>query len=236
MVSKKTVFVDGLKDGIPIALGYFSVSFGFGISAVGLGISVLECVVISLTNLTSAGQFEGIHIIAVSGTLIEMALVQLVINMRYSLMSLSLSQKLDNTFTFRHRLIASYGITDEIFAVCSLKKGKLSPYYMYGVIIISTLGWTSGTFLGAVFGAILPPLLTSSLGILLYGMFLAIIVPPSKKSGKILFVVGISACMSSVFKYFIPSVSGGFAVIICSVLSAVIGALLFPVSEAEEKV
>ena len=233
-MTKKTVFIDGVKDGIPIALGYFSVSFGFGISAVGLGISVLHCVIISLTNLTSAGQFQGIQIIALSGTLIEMALVQLVINMRYSLMSLALSQKLDDTFTLKHRLIASYGITDEIFAVCSTKQGKLSPYYMYGIISISTLGWTSGTFLGAVFGAVLPPLLTSSLGILLYGMFLAIIVPPAKKNHKILFVVGISAMLSSVCRYFLPMISGGFAVIICSVLSAVLGALLFPIDDTRQ--
>ncbi len=233
-MTKKTVFIDGVKDGIPIALGYFSVSFGFGISAVGLGISVLHCVIISLTNLTSAGQFQGIQIIALSGTLIEMALVQLVINMRYSLMSLALSQKLDDTFTLKHRLIASYGITDEIFAVCSTKQGKLSPYYMYGIISISTLGWTSGTFLGAVFGAVLPPLLTSSLSILLYGMFLAIIVPPAKKNHKILFVVGISAMLSSVCRYFLPMISGGFAVIICSVLSAVLGALLFPIDDTRQ--
>lgn len=233
-MTKKKAFIDGVKDGIPIALGYFSVSFGFGISAVGLGISVLHCVIISLTNLTSAGQFQGIQIIALSGTLIEMALVQLVINMRYSLMSLALSQKLDNTFTLKHRLLTSYGITDEIFAVCSTKQGKLSPHYMYGIISVSTLGWTSGTFLGAVFGAILPPLLTSSLGILLYGMFLAIIVPPARKNHKILFVVGISAMLSSVCKYFLPMISGGFAVIICSVLSAVLGALLFPINDTEQ--
>ncbi len=233
-MTKKKAFIDGVKDGIPIALGYFSVSFGFGISAVGLGISVLHCVIISLTNLTSAGQFQGIQIIALSGTLIEMALVQLVINMRYSLMSLALSQKLDSTFTLKHRLFASYGITDEIFAVCSTKQGKLSPYYMYGIISVSTLGWTFGTFLGAVFGAILPPLLTSSLGILLYGMFLAIIVPPARKNHKILFVVGISAMFSSVCKYFLPMISGGFAVIICSVLSAVLGALLFPINDTEQ--
>lgn len=233
-MTKKKAFIDGVKDGIPIALGYFSVSFGFGISAVGLGISVLHCVIISLTNLTSAGQFQGIQIIALSGTLLEMALVQLVINMRYSLMSLALSQKLDNTFTLKHRLLTSYGITDEIFAVCSTKQGKLSPHYMYGIISVSTLGWTSGTFLGAVFGAILPPLLTSSLGILLYGMFLAIIVPPARKNHKILFVVGISAMLSSVCKYFLPMISGGFAVIICSVLSAVLGALLFPINDTEQ--
>ena len=232
-MTKKVLFVNGMKDGIPIALGYFSVSFGFGISAVGLGISVFHCVMISLTNLTSAGQFEGIHIIAVSGTLVEMALVQLVINIRYSLMSLTLSQKLDDSFTFPHRLIASFGVTDEIFALCSTKKGKLSPYYMYGIILTATFGWTSGTFLGAVFGAILPPLLTSSMGILLYGMFIAIVVPQAKKNGKIFFVVGISALLSSVCKYFIPSISGGFAVIICSVLSAVLGALVFPINDTE---
>ena len=127
---KGSDFVQGLFDGIPIGLGYLSVSFGFGIMAVGAGISVFEAFMISLTNLTSAGQAQGVSVIAAGGTLFEMALVQFIINIRYALMALSLSQKLDDRFTLTHRLLAAYGITDEIFAVCSTKEGNIRPKYM----------------------------------------------------------------------------------------------------------
>lgn len=230
----KMNFLSGLKDGIPIALGYLSVSFGFGIMAVQSGLSVFEAFMISLTNLTSAGQAQGVRIIAAGGTLIEMALVQLVINLRYALMALSLSQKLDKKFTFSHRLLAAYGITDEIFAVCSSKKELLKPDYMYGVILISTFGWTAGTLLGAAAGQVLPSALTSALGIVLYGMFIAIIVPSARKEKSILFVVITAAVLSILCQSFL-SVSGGFAVIICSVAAAVLGAVFFPKEESVEQ-
>ena len=133
-------------------LGYLSVSFGFGITAVSKGISALWASLISLTNLTSAGQAAGVDIIAAGGALLEMVLVQITINMRYSLMALSLSQKLDKRFTTPHRLAVSYGITDEIFAVCSAQDGLLTPAYMYGMIFVATLGWTAGTVMGAMAG------------------------------------------------------------------------------------
>ena len=145
-----------MRDGIPIALGYLSVSFGFGILSVQSGLSVLQASAISASNLTSAGQIAGVGVIAAGGTLLEMILVQLVINIRYSLMALSLSQKLDKSFTTPHRLLASYGITDEIFAVCSAQKGVIVPAYMYGMILISMAGWVLGTFLGASAGEVLP--------------------------------------------------------------------------------
>lgn len=230
----KSDFLKGMSDGIPISLGYLSVSFGFGIKAVQSGISVLAASIISLTNLTSAGQAAGVDIIAAGGTLIEMLLVQLTINIRYSLMALSLSQKLNSKFNTPHRLLASYGITDEIFALCSAQKGLISPAYMYGVIFIATIGWVSGTFLGASAGEILPASVSAALGIVLYGMFLAIIVPPSRKNKSILFVVIAAALMSIIFKYLITAVSGGFAIIICAVAASALGAMLFPVKESEE--
>jgi predicted branched-subunit amino acid permease len=163
-----------------------------------------------------------------------MILVQLVINIRYSLMALSLSQKLDKSFTAPHRLAASYGITDEIFAVCSAQPGMIVPAYMYGMILISAVGWVLGTVLGASAGEILPNSVSSAMGIVLYGMFLAIIIPPSRKKKSVLFVTVISALMSLLFRYVLTMVSGGFAVIICAVLAAGIGAWLFPVSDEEE--
>lgn len=226
-------FLKGISHGIPICLGYLSVSFGFGITAVASGLSTIEASIISASNLTSAGQAAGVGIIETGGTLLEMILVQLTINIRYALMGLSLSQKLDKKFTTPHRLIASYGITDEIFAVCSSQKEKLTPAYMYGIILISMLGWVTGTFLGASAGQLLPESISAALGIVLYGMFIAIVVPPSRKNKSVLFVAVGAALLSILFKYVLTAVSSGFAVIICAIVAAALGALIFPVSDEE---
>lgn len=231
----KSQFTKGIIHGIPIGLGYLSVSFGFGIMAVRAGLSIFQAVGISVTNLTSAGQAAGVNIIAAGGSLIEMALTQLVINIRYALMGLSLSQKLDKKFTTLHRLIASFGITDEIFAVSSSQPNKVTPKYMYGLISISFLGWTLGTFLGAAAGQLLPEAVTSAMGLVLYGMFLAIIIPPAKKEKSVLTVVLISAGISMLFYYILTFISGGFAVIISAVAAAAVGALLFPVKGDDEE-
>ncbi|MCR5708371.1 MAG: AzlC family ABC transporter permease [Ruminococcus sp.] len=231
----KSNILRGMRDGIPIALGYLSVSFGFGILSVQSGLSVLQASAISASNLTSAGQIAGVGVIAAGGTLLEMILVQLVINIRYSLMALSLSQKLDKSFTTPHRLLASYGITDEIFAVCSAQKGVIVPAYMYGMILISMAGWVLGTFLGASAGEVLPDEVSSAMGIVLYGMFLAIIIPPSRRKKSVLFVTLTAALLSVLFRYVLTMISGGFAVIICAIAAAGLGALLFPVTEEEEE-
>ena len=228
-------FLRGMTHGLPIGLGYLSVSFGFGILAVRSGLSWFQAGMISLTNLTSAGQAAGVDIIAASGTILEMVLVQLTINLRYSLMALSLSQKLDPKFTTGHRLLASYGITDEIFAVCSAQKELLSPAYMYGMILVATIGWVTGTLLGATAGAIVPARVSAALGILLYGMFIAIIVPPAKKDKSVLAVVIAAALFSLLFKYVFTAVSGGFAIIICAVCASALGAVFFPVKDEEEQ-
>ena len=230
-MSRFSDFRKGFLHGIPIGLGYLSVSFGFGIMAVNSGLTVLESTLISLTNLTSAGQAAGVTVIASGGTLAEMALVQLTINIRYALMALSLSQKLDKSFTFPHRMIASFGITDEIFGVCAAQESPLTPVYMYGMILIAMFGWVLGTFLGAYAGELLPASVSAALGIVLYGMFLAIIVPPSRKEKSVLSVVLISALLSVICYYLIPSLSGGFAVIVCAVSASVLGAILFPREE-----
>lgn len=224
-----------MTHGIPIALGYISVSFGFGIAAVRAGLSVAAAVGISASNLTSAGQAAGVEIIAAGGTLIELALSQLVINLRYSLMGLSLSQKLDDSFTVPHRLLASYGITDEIFAVAAAQPGKLKPLYMYGLILISALGWTGGTLLGAVAGQALPQMFTAAMGILLYGMFIAIIIPPSRKSRSVFGAVLIAALISLLFKFVFTKISVGFAIIISASVAAAVMALIAPVPDDEEE-
>ena len=198
------------------------------------GLSVFAASAVSATKLASAGQAAGVHIIAAGGTIIEMILVQLTINIRYSLMALSLSQKLDRKFTLPHRLAASYGITDEIFAVCSAQKQPLTPAYMYGMILVAFVGWVTGTALGAEAGQLLPASVNSAMGIVLYGMFLAIIIPPSKKQKSVLAVVIAAAAVSILFKYVFTMVSGGFAVIISAVAASLAGAALFPVKDEEE--
>lgn len=230
-------FIGGIKDGIPIALGYLSVSFGFGIMAVSNGLSVFAAVLISMTNLTSAGQVAGLTVIASNGSMIEMAIAQLVINLRYSLMSLSLSQKLDKHFTVLSRLAVSFGITDEIFAVSSGKTHEVSKQYMAGLISLPWVGWALGTLLGAAAGEILPEKLKAALGIAIYGMFVAIFVPAARKALGVLVVVVIAVAASCCLRY-IPlfgGISEGFSIIICTVIAAVIGAVMFPVKVDEER-
>ena len=145
---KKSEYFNGLKDGLPIGLGYLSVSFAFGISAVGMRIPPLAAILISMTCLTSAGQVAGIGAIATGGGLFEIALAQLIINLRYSLMSLSLSQKLSKNYNLFHRLTTSFGVTDEVFAVASVKPGEVTPKYMYGLITLPYIMWAAGTAIG----------------------------------------------------------------------------------------
>lgn len=219
-------FKEGFKDGLAIGLGYLSVSFSFGILAVSSGLSWWQAVLISLTCLTSAGQVAGVGIMAASGGLIEMAMAQLVINMRYSLMSISLSQKADKTLNTPSRLITAFFITDEIFGVSSGKGKPIGRRYMLGLAVLPVIGWTLGTLLGAVCGNILPSILTESLAIGIYGMFVAIVIPASRKDKGIALVSFISVILSLVF-YFTPvlheKISSGFTIIICAVVAALIG-------------
>ena len=233
--ASKLKYRHGVRDGIPVALGYLSVSFGFGISAAAKGLSVLSSLLISMTNLTSAGQVAGLSIIAASGTLIEMILTQLIINLRYSLMGLTLTQKLDDTFSTIHRMAVAFFITDEIFAIASSKSEGVNRRYMYGLATLPYFGWAVGTLLGAVAGTLLPPSVSASLGIAIYGMFVAIIVPPAKRDRGILFCVILAAAVSCALKY-IPVfsfITQGFAVIICALLAAALASVLFPVKEEE---
>lgn len=228
-------FKRGFMAGIPIALGYFAVSFTFGIVAVSGGLSWWEATLISALNLTSAGQFAGLNIMLAGGTLIEMALSQFVINLRYALMSMALSQKADKSINLFYRCFYSFFHTDEIFAVAAGEK-SFSRRFFGGLVISPFAGWTLGTLCGAIGGEILPDLLCNALGIALYGMFIAIFVPAAKKSSKVMWVVLIAVVLSSCF-YYIPGlnqISSGFAIIICAVTAAVIGALIFPVEVEEE--
>lgn len=226
----------GIRDGIPIAVGYFSVSFTFGMMAVQSGISPFHAVLISLLNLTSAGQFAGLTVIVSNASLMEMALTQLVVNIRYALMSVSLSQKLDDSVKMRSRLLIAYGNTDEIFGVASSKPGTVGAKYLYGLILLPVLGWVGGTLAGAVASTLLPGTVISALGVALYGMFIAIVVPPAKEHKEVRTVVLIALLLSCAF-YYLPvlrQVSSGFMIIICTVAAAAVGAVLFPLKEGEE--
>ncbi len=226
----------GIKDGVPICLGYFAVSFTFGIMAINFGLSPWQSIVMSLTNLTSAGQFAGLGIITAGAPFAEMAVAQLVINLRYCLMSCSLSQKLNKTTPFYHRLLIGYGITDEIFGVSVCKPGPLNPWYCYGLFLLAIPGWTLGTAAGAFFGCLLPERALSAFGVALYGMFLAIIIPPAKTNKILAGVTAVSMALSLLF-FLIPalrSISSGLKLIILTVVIAGAAAALFPVTDPME--
>ncbi len=227
----KRDFTQGMRHGIPIMLGYLSVSFGVGLLAAQNGFSVLSATLLSLTNLTSAGQTAGILTIGAGGAvwqvIAQLILTQLVINLRYSLMGLSLSQKLAPSFTTPHRLAASYGITDEIFAVAYARPRPITPAYLYGLIAVSVLGWTFGTFLGAFAGELLPPSVSDAMGILLYGMFIAIVVPPAKQNHRILLVVLAAIVCNVICHFLLPAIPDSVAVILSAVIAAALGALFF---------
>ena len=224
-------FLTGLKHGIPICLGYLSVSFAFGITAVDSGLSILEALLISMTNLTSAGQLAAVPIITGGGTFIELAIAQFIINLRYSLMSVTLSQKLGKTVSLLDRFIISFAVTDEIFAVSSSKSYKVGRLYMFGLIITPFLGWSLGTLLGAVAGNILPAGVTAALGIAIYGMFIAIVVPEIKHSISTAICVAIAVALGCAFKYvpMLSSVPSGFVIIICAVIASAIMAIAAPI-------
>lgn len=230
---KRQDFQYGLRDGVPIALGYFSVSFSFGIMALKGGLSVLQAAITSLTNMTSAGQFAGLQIIIAGGTLLEMAATQLIINLRYALMSLSLSQKLSGNVTLWQRFIIAFANTDEIFAVAMSHNRELTFSYMVGLQILPIIGWTSGTACGALAGSMLPAAINSALSVALYGMFLAVVIPAAKKTRPVLLMVLLAAAISCIL-YYVPlfqGISAGMSIIICTVAASVVGAIVFPVKE-----
>ncbi len=229
-------FKDGCRDAVPICLGYIAVSFAFGIEASKIGMSTFQAAVTSLLNVTSAGQFSALEIIARNGSFVELAILQLIINLRYMLMSCALSQKLDPKVSTLHRMGISYGVTDEIFGLSVLKKGTLYPLYSYGLIIISVFGWVLGTTMGAFSGQLMPARLISCLGLAIYGMFIAIIIPDTRTSKAVMAVVLGSMGMSLVFNkvpLIADNISSGFRIIIITIVVAAIAALMSPVSENE---
>lgn len=234
---KKQDFLQGIKDGFPICLGYFSVSMAFGLTAVLSGLPIWSAIFMSLSNITSAGQFAGTKIIVENGTFIELAITTLIINIRYFLMSLSVSQKVDQNISLKERLVISFGITDEVFAVSMQRKKLLTTSYMIGLILTPIAGWTAGTAVGAVVSQFMPVILTNSMGIALYGMFIAIIITPARSNKKIFTVILLSIIASICFNYLplISKISEGWSIIIITVLVSSIAATLFPVCKEESQ-
>ena len=233
-MSKATQFLKGARLGMPIALGYIPVSFSFGMLAVQNGIPAWAAIVISMTNLTSAGQFAGMNIISAAGGMWEMAITTCVINLRYMLMSLSLSQKIGK-MSLAKRLITAFGITDEVFAVASTTPIAITFPFMLGLIAIPYIGWTLGTVLGAFINNLLPTSLADAMGITLYAMFIAIIIPASRRDKNVLFVLIAAVILSCVLYFALPFISSGWAVIITAVLASAFGATFFPHNEEGEK-
>lgn len=216
--SNGSQFRYGLKDGVPIGLGYLAVSFTFGIMARGAGLDTWQAVAMSFTNLTSAGQFAALGIIQAGAP---------------CLMSCSLSQKLESGIPSFHRFLMAYGVTDEIFGVSVCRPGMLSPFYNYGLICVAVPGWTLGTLLGAISGDLLPARLLSALNVALYGMFLAVVIPPAKGNRILTGVILASMALSFLFTR-IPAldhISSGFKIIILTIMIAGAAAILFPVKE-----
>ena len=226
-------FTAGMRAGMPVCIGYFSVSFGFGAMAVAQGLSVWHAILISATNLTSAGQFAGLTVIAAGAAIIEMILTQLVINSRYALMSLALGQKFGPEVGTGKRLAAAFFNTDEVFALGMAREGKLTASYFIGAGTVAAIGWTAGTAMGAFAGSLLPPMIRAALGVMLYGMFIAIVVPQAREEKPLLLSLVLALVFSCLFTW-VPGlnrVSAGLAIVICTVAAAAICALVFPVDE-----
>ena len=228
-------FLRGLKSGIPIGLGYLSVSFTFGLMAISIGFTWWQALLISMTTVTSAGQFSGINTMIVPGQYIEMLISQFTINVRYSFMSVSLSQKTDKKFKGIYRFLLGFFMTDEIFAVASAED-KVKRSFFFGLSVIPYIGWSLGTLSGALIGAFLPEVLMNALTIALYAMFIAIVTPKAKSEKNVLFAVIISVILSCAF-YYLPilnTVSSGLTVSICAILAAVLAAVFFPIKTEGE--
>ncbi len=231
MKENHQMFAQGFRDAIPVSLGYLAISFTFGILTQRMNIAPLVAVVISATNLTSAGQFAGLGIIATGGALLEMALTQLVINSRYLLMSTSLSQRIPPETSLLKRAVMAMGVTDEIFGLAIAVPGRLNPYYTIGCTCCSYPGWVLGTLLGVISSQLLPEAVVSALGVALYGMLIAVIVPPAKQDPTIALLVivtmGVNG-LSSMFSIF-NGITPGLKIIFFTVIITSVVAVLRPV-------
>jgi len=235
-LENKKWYKRGLRDGVPIALGYFAVAFTLGIVAKHAGLTAVQTFLATALTNASAGGYAGFKIIEESAPYLDMALTIFVVNIRYFLMSCALSQKLSPKTSLMHRIFIGFDVTDEIFGISMAVKGELNPWYNYGAMTVSIPCWATGAALGVVMGNALPQSLVNALSVGLYGMFLAIIIPPAKKNKIIAGIVAVSMILSFGFSKlpFLSSLSSGMRVIILTVIIAFAAAVLFPVKEEVE--
>ena len=231
--SKKQIFLSGMRNGIPIGLGYLAVSFSLGIAASSAGLNALQSFIVSLLCNASAGEYAGFTSIAAQATYIEIALITIVANARYLLMSCAMSQRMSPTSPLRHRLMIGYTLTDEIFGITIARPGYANPYFAYGAFAVASPCWAIGTALGAVAGSILPVRIVSAFSVALFGMFLAVIIPPARKSKIIAGVVAVCFALSYLATKlpFISTLSDGTRTIILTILISSAAAILFPKNE-----
>lgn len=227
----------GIIDGIPIALGYFAVSFALGITARGAGLNAFQATLSSFLLNASAGGYAGFSLIAAGASYIEVALMELIANARYLLMSCALSQKLPPKTPLAHRMIVAFDITDEIFGISMAVKGELNPWYNYGAMTVAIPGWSLGTMLGVIMGNILPMLIVSALGVGLFGMFIAIIIPPAKQNRTLLGIIAFSMAASLAFAKLplISHIPEGIKTIILTVFISLAAAVIFPRKEDNDE-
>ena len=232
----KEQFIKGIKAGLPIGLGYLSVSFTFGIMSVSAGLHPWQALLISMLNLTSAGQLAGINIMIHPMQYFQMFISQLTINIRYSFMSVSLAQKTDESFKMKDRWFLGAFVTDEIFGV-AVTKDAVNKHFFSGLTVLPYIGWALGTLLGALLGNVLPDILLNSLNLALYAMFIAIVIPEAKKSVAIT-VVSLTAIALSCLFYFVPTLSNlssGITISICAIAATLVGAIFFPIKDEPQK-
>ena len=231
--TNKLAFSNGMRDGIPIATGYFAVAFTLGIAAKNAGFTPLQAMIVSMTNNASAGEYAGFTLISQNAGYLELALMMLVANARYLLMSCALSQKLDAGTSLLHRMLIGYDVTDEIFGICINAPGKLNPFYAYGAFAVAIPGWAIGTYLGVLMGNVLPANVVSALSVGLYGMFIAIIVPPARQNKLLAGLIVISMLASLLFSILplLSEVPSGTATLILTIVISATAAILFPVKE-----
>ncbi len=233
-MNQKQLFGAGMRDGMPVCLGYIAVGFSIGIAAKAVGLNAFQGFLLSLFNNASAGEYAGLTVMAAAGSYLEIALMTLVANARYLLMSCALSQRVSPEMKFRHRLFISYGITDELFGLGIARPGYIEPAYMYGAFSVALTGWSFGTMFGVLAGSVLSTRLVSALSVALFGMFIAIIIPPAKRDRAVLLcvIVSFAASFAAANLPVIAEISEGTRTIVLTVVISAGAAVLFPVKQA----
>ena len=233
--TNKKAFYEGVRDGLPIGLGYFVVAFTLGIAAKNAGLTPFQGFLTSFLNNASAGEYAAFTVIAADASYLEMAVITLVANARYLLMSTVLSQKFSRETSFYHRILVGFDVTDEIFGITVARKGYLNPFYNYGAMLPALPGWSVGTALGIIAGNILPFSVVSALSVALYGMFLAVIIPQAKKEHVIALIIIVSFVLSSAASIILEQISAGSRIIILTILISGIAAIICPIDKQNTK-